>query len=544
MFSDDFLGGFSIESTWKRDRSLRESSSQTDKFGNQDATSQMPITASVDSQTMPQDTESDQSFKFDKKRNAILQSSQFKRFLRQAADTTIKEIENSAANGGFEIICKVWRDLFDEGSRQAQLVQQFSLSSPFDELEATLDGSVKSEESKPLNFPNARKFVTAISWNCNASIVAVAYCPVSYHNDWCTHYSNVLLWNIYQASIKKSKPSVVLELDSCISALQAHPIQPSIYAAGSVNGKVALWNTRNEGDMLCCTSSTTRQDLHQERVTRLNWIRPTSGKSGDLGLLVSSSLDGKVIVWQIKTDLKAIEPQKGFVILTSDLPKSMSIKSSSRESEVGIVSLSFNWVDPSIFVIGCIGGGLFQSSILNELPATGYGDSGFGGFLEFKTANQMSFLPHKGHVVAVQFSPFSRNIFFSIGIDNELRIYNIMHSKPLIVLENEFQLRMAQWSPTRPNIVAITENGKGCIFVLKDNQTLKMVFDFGFGEQQQQPVTPVLMQFNEVEKFDEQIAIGTDEGLIQVWNLSTCTDSMTDANKISELFKSMTVDDD
>ena len=59
------------------------------------------------------------------------------------------------------------------------------------------------------------------------------------------------------------------------------------------------------------------------------------------------------------------------LLLAKSMPKSVKIRSSKKNAEMGITSLSINAVDDSIFYIGAESGGLFKCSFTDRSAPIG-----------------------------------------------------------------------------------------------------------------------------------------------------------------------------
>merc|ERR1712129_182381 len=84
---------------------------------------------------------------------------------------------------------------------------------------------------------------------------------------------------------------------------------------------------------------------------------------------------------------------------------------------------------------------------------------------------------HIGFVNAVEFSPFSRNIFLTCSLNGYLQIFSIFSSQPIIELTyNKHRIFDCQWSPIRPCVVALINSNRELIiydlFANKENQYL------------------------------------------------------------------------
>lgn len=58
-----------------------------------------------------------------------------------------------------------------------------------------------------------------------------------------------------------------------------------------------------------------------------------------------------------------------YVLLAQHMPKSVKIKSSKRNPEMGVTSLDFSCVDEETFYIGSESGGMFRCSVNSQVSA-------------------------------------------------------------------------------------------------------------------------------------------------------------------------------
>lgn len=117
-----------------------------------------------------------------------------------------------------------------------------------------------------------------------------------------------------------------------------------------IKGEIYLWSITKEGDPLIATSSV---ETHREKITGLLWI--LDDLSADAGLrgsrILSSALDGKIILWEIDLAKQTLTPAKTYLVTGENLPR--SIKSRAKvKAEVGITCLALNYEDPDIIMIG------------------------------------------------------------------------------------------------------------------------------------------------------------------------------------------------
>ncbi|XP_054167368.1 cytoplasmic dynein 2 intermediate chain 2-like [Oppia nitens] len=369
--------------------------------------------------------------------------------------------------------------------------------------------------------------VSALCWNCNASVLAIGH-QVNHHSDWCTHESYILLWNLFKAT-ETEEPSLQFDLDGCVSVLVSHPTLPSVYCSGSLNGKISLWNIRNKENEFLFASVV----AHQQQVSGIHWCQPNN--TTDLGQIISCGFDGKVFVWKVHE--KSIQLEKAFALTAQDMPRNIQIKGNKSNVEVPIVSMSFNCEDSNIFIIGCIGGPIFQCSLNSNKPVNNDFSTGINSKyknIEYKNPIVMSYAIHRSHINSVQFSPVSRNIFFSCSSDSELRIYNLLQTVPIIVIHTDVPLLTGQWSPYSANIASVGSDGNVYIYTINYTTISNASFSFSIGDN----VLAKSLVYNTIDNI-EQIAVIGSNNSIYVWDLLLSSEK-SDGKHMNDILRRMT----
>jgi WD40 repeat protein len=103
-----------------------------------------------------------------------------------------------------------------------------------------------------------------------------------------------------------------------------------------------------------------------------------------------------------------------------------------------------------------------------------------------------------------------------------------------VVIHTEVPLISAKWSPTRPNIAAVGEDGRVYIYSINDTKVSKPSFTFSIGD----IISAKTLIYNEIES-NEQIAISASNGEIQIWDLSSCTQQI-DRKDLNDILKKLT----
>ncbi|RWS13203.1 WD repeat-containing protein 34-like protein [Dinothrombium tinctorium] len=433
----------SVNSSWREAKHSVSNVAQTDQIDLKDEGIQFPKTAQSSTQTLA--VKEEQQLQ---ESTAEYDSTKLNQFLNRVVPLVEREIEKSVRfRNLWEKTLKFWQN--DEN--RVRTLRTFYSNHI---LQLVNDSHESSQYT-----------ISMATLNCSATSVAITY-KVKEHTDWCTHQSFIFLWSLFRTYNKSSKPSLFIETDGCITAIEPHFALPSVYAIGTMNGKLLLINTRlSESDNFVMASSINIDQLHRDTITALKWLR--TGKKSGRGNIISAALDGKIIVWKVIEAKKEIAAVSIFVILISDLPRALGIKSSvNREAEVGIVSLSLNSEDEDIFVVGCQGGALFQCSLSKTSPAR-------INSKESETLQScivLSYFPHRANVTNVHFKQDSRNLFLSCAFDNELRIYSLLESKPIAVFHCEPNLISTKWMPIGTIIASTSENGLISVYNFNENK--------------------------------------------------------------------------
>ncbi|KAF6028805.1 WDR34 [Bugula neritina] len=256
-------------------------------------------------------------------------------------------------------------------------------------------------------------------------------------------------------------------------------------------------------------SSSKGDDSHNEPISKVMWYKVPGKKK--LYHVLSVGLDGKMLVWKLDKDKNRLKLSKGYVLLAQHMPKSVKIKSSKRNPEMGVTSLDFSCVDEETFYIGSESGGMFRCSVNSQVSA---GDS--TSSISLVDPVKLTFLPHCGPVYSVNSSPYHRNLFLSCSSDSTLRVHSILQTQPVMVIEPASgYLYTVRWSPTKPLVFAVTtQDGRALIYDLKKSQTTPAhVLEASPSKQ-----AVYVMEFNQKQR--KFMATGDAVGVIKVWQLN------------------------
>ncbi|KAI1292206.1 Dynein axonemal intermediate chain 2 [Halotydeus destructor] len=483
-------------STWKRGAKSKSSSSQTEPIKVSEGVMQCPDMVSMS-------TQCSLGRKYGKADESTINLSELAQFLKRSMPLCEKEIRKS------EDQAKAWLNLersWQASDRKPEAIRQFSS-----------DHVLTIQDSDKIK-ANYKYSVSCITWNCNGSVLIVAYSAAKQHQEWCSHESLLFIWNLYRTYERKSKPTNVLDIEAgCVTVLQAHPKAPSVFAVGTVSGKVLILNSRYTGSGAAGESyirSSNAHLTHQDAVSVIHWSKGDQGHDQ----LVSMGLDGRIYLWKMNNENKSqLQAVKVFVITVQNMPRTLGIKSSANlDSLVGITSASFSSEDPAAFIVGCHGGAIFQCSLLSTTPAPVHSSRELS-VVDHQLFSPLvnTFAPHRGHIISVEFSPLLRNVFLSSAADGELRIYSLLNTKPLVLIHCPTGLSRAAWSTVRQSAVYVLQ-ADGLISVY--NVTIaSQITKPSLIVSLDTPSRVVYFQPNTVDNNDE-IVIYTENGNVTLWN--------------------------
>lgn len=331
--------------------------------------------------------------------------------------------------------------------------------------------------------------VSGVEWNFSQTSLVITF-KHRLHTDWCVHKSFLTIWNLFYVHKSNDQPSYVLQVDGCITAIQAHPALSTIYAVGLFSGKIVILDSKSlDSDVEInddsIVSSSADYDLSQDSIVALEWLRKREAVTDYQNLLISFSQDGLIVKWKFEFKNDALEVLEVFSILLADLPRSLAASDSSLPLVgVALRSVAFEPEDQSHFVVGCEGGAIFLCSLNGSRRSNGRTFSSRRKPAKVQERNPivMSYAPHRARVKCIYFSKSLRNVFLSTGLDQELRIWNLLQSKPLHVLHNDCNLTTAVWSFRVNRIVGVEENGYVCVFKIEENTKPKLIRRFTLEE--------------------------------------------------------------
>lgn len=195
-------------------------------------------------------------------------------------------------------------------------------------------------------------------------------------------------------------------------------------------------------------------------------------------LLISLGFDGRILLWKLnsegKTDLVLLQI---FSVFVQDLPKGLAVPASASRkktqeevvSEVGISCSAINYKDSS-FVVGCVGGAIFLCSfdVTSSIPCQDR-RSLLSGKTRIKTSSspiKMTYTPHRSNLQSLDFSLHDRSIFLSCDAEGELRVYNVLESRPISVLHLNSGVTTCFWSMVKNGLIYCLKSS-GSLVTLK-----------------------------------------------------------------------------
>nr|CAD7399084.1 unnamed protein product [Timema poppensis] len=262
--------------------------------------------------------------------------------------------------------------------------------------------------------------VSGLSWSCSGGVIALGYSHLE-HDNWCDHNSSVQLYNINRADTSPTTSYKTLETSSCVTSLKAHPSEPSLLAVGTFSGELLVWNLQSEDEILVGSSAVV-PGSHREAITHVSWIR-SADPTHQRPLLVTSSSDGRVLVWSVGSRPGSLRLVDGFVISMEYSMKAqnkvqMSPLGGSNSAELGVTCFSFSPHDPTSFVVGVEGGTILKCSTITAKSTL------VSTEVHLRDPVLSCYDSHQGAVTCINFSPHLHGVFLTCSTDKEIHIYH------------------------------------------------------------------------------------------------------------------------
>ncbi|XP_062504562.1 cytoplasmic dynein 2 intermediate chain 2-like [Corticium candelabrum] len=463
--SDGDLVGF--ESCWRKQRSVRDDSTQTSEILTYDKEIQSVISTEIETQTDPEEDKRPLELVEDKSEKLL-------EFLRRVEVSVCTQLERNLQSHAFDGYDVRWSDEF------------WSLSCLH-----TLNHAAVSSHLQ----------CTDVSWNCTGSVLAVAYGRFD-HEGSSSHQSFLCTWNIDRRVVNPNKADVTIELSTSLMCVAFHPSLPSVIAGGTFSGEVMVWNTMQEDEAAVATSGI-GDNSHKDAVAKVLWIPDPHTLSSNKFVLLTAGNDGRILLWQFNPKSHQLKLIQRYVMLTDSVPRRMRISKAPGNSPMGVTCLSFSHENKTQFIACTENGGVFKC-ILSDVHT---------GSDHEHCPITFTYVAHHGPVYGVDCSPFHRNLFITSSTDTTIRIYNMLQSKPVMCIEPGAGYVFATgWSPIRPMVLAGATSDKQLQF-------------YDLRESHITPVTTVehkkglyTLQFN--TKRHRLIASGDAGGTVKVWQLN------------------------
>ena len=127
-----------------------------------------------------------------------------------------------------------------------------------------------------------------LSWTAHGSSLVAS--EVQDHSSWCSHVeTRLVVYRVGREGEMEGEPQV-FNTPSCCTAVQAHPTDSQVVAAGCHTGEVLIFRLDREGETLSSGQGDTQTDSHNP-VTAILWITRNS--------LVSTHSTGFIRIYSI-----------------------------------------------------------------------------------------------------------------------------------------------------------------------------------------------------------------------------------------------------
>ncbi|KAI4489761.1 hypothetical protein M0804_003943 [Polistes exclamans] len=307
--------------------------------------------------------------------------------------------------------------------------------------------------------------ISDLSWSIAGGTLVVSH-SIVYHETWCDHLSKIQLYSLSREDKLSDIPNTTLEVNSCVTALSYHPVEPSILAAGLFNGDVLVWNLRNDDSIIPIYVY-----IHGDTVSQIYWKPRTMN---DVSILVTSSRDGYIIVNKLMANFTTTRLHKQFKIIKEHNPIENSRPRSAggtreRAAEAGlcITSFDFSWKDPNIFIVGTLCGGIYKCSLDRVSPIEGDENLSDPVIDEYDR--------YEGSITCIKCSP-NRDLFIICGTNKDIRIYDLDENVCQQSISVESTIIGLTWMTGNKNIFATYGAGTEIKFYdVNDGKTVKNI---------------------------------------------------------------------
>ncbi|KAK8395587.1 hypothetical protein O3P69_005591 [Scylla paramamosain] len=399
MFSGHDEEASSFPSTWKTEQSQASDGTQTDEVGTEESECQVIEQIEAGVQTEEEENKSLGTPQYDE--------ASLSEFLTRITPKVLRELDRQARSQAF----------LGYGAVQEEAASGVRLLH-----------TLRCSHSDP------ECVVSSVAWSSTGSVIGVTFGAME-HQDWCGHRGAIAVWNINRSDFDANQPERTIEASSCVLSLAFHPSNPALFAAGTFNGEILVYDLSRT-----------------EEVTplALGGVRGRDGAPPRAHhTLTATTTTGQVLVWSLSLTKQQLTLKAGYMVRTQDIPRGVRTQVG-EDSGVGIAAASYSHDDPTLFLLGGEGGSLFLCSANSEAP-TVMDFSGIG----LRRCVTSCLAPHTGKVLEAQFSPHHHHALLSAASDSQIRLYSLLQpNKPVTTTHSEEQVTCAQWSPTRPLVFA------------------------------------------------------------------------------------------
>lgn len=139
---------------------------------------------------------------------------------------------------------------------------------------------------------------TGVAWAAGGARIFASFGRRD-HAGWCRHAAGIAVWAVGSSARAAPRCETLVELSACATAVAAHPMAPCVFAAGTFDGVVSLWDVSEAGAPQCLATTPVDADyMHRDAIVGLAWAREGGG-GGDAYSLRSVSADGRAHAWSL-----------------------------------------------------------------------------------------------------------------------------------------------------------------------------------------------------------------------------------------------------
>ncbi|ROT67865.1 hypothetical protein C7M84_014023 [Penaeus vannamei] len=169
---------------------------------------------------------------------------------------------------------------------------------------------------------------------------------------------------LLRSDFDAKQPERVIDVSSCVASLAFHPTNPAVFAIGTFNGEVLVYDLVHVEDVVPMATG----DCGGGSVTTLLWVDSAIGRvsaTRSSSTIVATTSTGYILEWTLNITKQELQLKSGFMLQGQDVPRSIRTQVD-ESSGVGIATASFNSEDKTLFVLGAEVGGMFLCSTARE----------------------------------------------------------------------------------------------------------------------------------------------------------------------------------